>query len=36
MNQSAVLKELGGISKEDIADPQDAWLQIVELRGKEE
>lgn len=36
MNQSTVLKELGGITKEQIADPQDAWLQIVELRRKEE
>jgi len=33
LNQSAVLKGLGGIAKEDIADPQDAWLQIVEAKS---
>lgn len=32
LSQSAVLKELGGGTKEDIADAQTAWLQIVENR----
>lgn len=33
MNQSDVLKELGGITKEQIADPQEAWAQIVEAKS---
>ena len=33
MSQAAVLKELGGIAKEQIGDPQDAWSQIVEAKS---
>jgi len=33
MNQSDVLNELGGITKEQIADPQESWQQIVAARG---
>lgn len=32
LNQSAVLEQLGGITKDQIADVQDAWRQIVEAR----
>lgn len=32
LNQAAVLKELGGITKEQISDAKDAWLQIVTTR----
>jgi len=33
MNQSAVLKELGTSSKEQISDPGEAWLQIVDTKS---
>jgi len=33
MNQSEVLKELGTSSKEQISDPGEAWLQIVEAKS---
>ena len=29
LSQSATLKELGGITKEQISDPKESWLQIV-------
>jgi len=32
LSKSAVLKELGGITQEQIADPKDSWLQIVATR----
>jgi len=33
INQSEVLKELGGITKEQISDPMEAWLQIVDAKS---
>lgn len=33
MNQSDVLKELGGITKDQISDAREAWLQIIEAKG---